>query len=100
MLVVMGRDCSAEQVQAVIQKIEKMGFKAHPIPGEGRTAIGITGNRSPIEPAEFETLPGVEEAIPVTRPYKLVSREVKPSDSIIRVGTVGIGGAGFGVIAG
>src|SRR5437867_1477828 len=100
MLIVMERDCSAEQIQAVIQKIEKMGFRAHPIPGEVRTAIGITGNRSPIEPAEFETLPGVEEAIPVTRPYKLVSREVKPSDSIIKVGRVRIGSPGFVVIAG
>src|SRR5881396_1181065 len=64
MLIVMERDCSAEQIQKVIQKIEVMGLKAHPIPGEVRTAIGITGNAAPIDPAEFETLPGVEEAIP------------------------------------
>ncbi len=100
MLIVMERDCSAEQIQRVIQKIEVMGFKAHPIPGEVRTAIGITGNAAPIDPAEFETLPGVEEAIPVTKPYKLVSREVKPYDSVIKVGPVSIGGPGFVVIAG
>lgn len=100
MLIVMERDCSAEQIQKVLEKIQKMGFKAHPIPGEVRTAIGITGNRGSVDPAEFESIPGVAEAIPVTKPYKLVSREVKSEDSIIKVGPVSIGGAGFVVIAG
>src|SRR5437867_12184331 len=92
MLIVMERDCSAEQIRRVIEKIEAMGFKAHPIPGETRMAIGITGNQAPIDPAEFETLPGVADAIRVTKPYKLVSREVKPSDSRIKVGAVTVGG--------
>src|SRR5437867_7766439 len=100
MLIVMERDCSAEQIRRVIEKIEAMGFKAHPIPGESRTAIGITGNAGPIDPAEFETLSGVADAIRVTKPYKLVSREVKPSDSLVKVGSVTIGGTGFVVIAG
>jgi len=100
MLIVMERECSTEQIRRVVEKIEAMGFKAHPIPGEIRTAIGITGNSGPIDPAEFETLPGVAEAIRVTRPYKLVSREVKPSDSRVKVGPVTIGGPGFVVIAG
>ena len=100
MLIVMERDCSAEQLQKVVEKIQKMGFKAHPIPGEVRTAIGVTGNRTPLDPAEFETLSGVESAIAVTKPYKLVSREVKQEDSRITVGPVTIGGTGFVVIAG
>jgi 3-deoxy-7-phosphoheptulonate synthase len=100
MLIVMERDCSAEQIQTVVQKVERMGFKAHPIPGEVRTAIAITGNREPIEPAEFESLPGVLQALRVTRPYKLVSRELKPNDSIVRIGMVRVGGPGFVVIAG
>ena len=100
MLIVMERDCSAEQIEKVVAKIERMGFRAHAIPGEVRTAIGVTGNRGPIDPAEFESLPGVQEAIRVTKPYKLVSREVKPSDSHIRVGDVTVGGTGFVVIAG
>src|SRR6185295_18905367 len=68
--------------------------------GEVRTAIGITGNRGSLDPAEFESLPGVDEAIAVTKPYKLVSREVKSEDSIIKVGPVSIGRTGFVVIAG
>jgi len=76
----------AEDVQRVCEKIESLGFRAHPMPGAQRTAIGITGNPGAIEPAEFESLPGVAEAIRVSKPYKLVSREVKSEDSLIRVG--------------
>jgi 3-deoxy-7-phosphoheptulonate synthase len=100
MLIVMERDCSADQIRKVVEKIEAMGFKAHPIPGEVRTAIGVTGNAVPVDPAEFESLAGVAEAIRVTKPYKLVSREVKPTDSKIKVGHVTVGGRGFVVIAG
>jgi len=76
----------AEDIERVCEKIERLGFRAHPMPGAQRTAIGITGNPGPIEPAEFEGLPGVAEAIRVSKPYKLVSREVKSEDSLIRVG--------------
>jgi 3-deoxy-7-phosphoheptulonate synthase len=86
-----------EDVRRVCEKIESMGFRAHPMPGAQRTAIGITGNPGPIEPAEFESLPGVAEAIRVSKPYKLVSREVKSEDSLIRVGP---GSAGVSPAAG
>ncbi|HSM79921.1 MAG TPA: 3-deoxy-7-phosphoheptulonate synthase [Bryobacteraceae bacterium] len=83
MLVLMKPHASGEDIRRVCSKIESMGFKAHPMPGAQRTAIGITGNPGPIEPAEFESLPGVVEAIRVTKPYKLVSREVKSDNSVI-----------------
>jgi len=85
-LIVMKPQARGEDVQRVCEKIEALGFRAHPMPGAQRTAIGITGNPGPIEPAEFESLPGVAEAIRVSKPYKLVSREVKSEDSLIRVG--------------
>jgi 3-deoxy-7-phosphoheptulonate synthase len=85
-LIVMKPQARAEDVQRVCEKIESLGFRAHPMPGAQRTAIGVTGNPGPIEPAEFESLPGVAEAIRVSKPYKLVSREVKSEDSLIRVG--------------
>src|SRR6185436_17032917 len=100
MLIVMERDCSAEQIQKVIEKIQKMGLRAHHISGEVRTAIGITGNKGPIDPAEFESIPGVGEAIPVTKPYKLVSREVKPEGTRVKVGPAVLGDRAFTVIAG
>jgi 3-deoxy-7-phosphoheptulonate synthase len=104
MLIVMKPQATEEDVRRVCGKIEAMGYRAHPMPGAQRTAIGITGNRGPLEPAEFEALAGVAEAIPVSKPYKLVSREVKNEDSVIRVGPpesgVMIGGKELAIIAG
>jgi 3-deoxy-7-phosphoheptulonate synthase len=104
MLVVMKPAASEEDVRGVCKKIESMGFRAHPMPGAQRTAVGITGNPGPLDPAEFESMPGVAEAIRVSKPYKLVSREVKTEDSVIHVGAgnpiVAIGGQELGIIAG
>jgi 3-deoxy-7-phosphoheptulonate synthase len=100
LLIVMAHDAPEEQIRVVVAKVESMGFRAHPIPGAERTAIGITGNSGPLNPAEFETLPGVRAAIPVTRPYKLVGREVRPEGTVVQVAGVAIGGPAFPVIAG
>jgi 3-deoxy-7-phosphoheptulonate synthase len=79
-------------IDRVCERIEALGFKPHIIPGEQRTAIGITGNSGPVDPAEFEDLPGVAEAIPVSKAYKLVSRETKPENTVVLVGDVPVGG--------
>ncbi len=79
------------EIARVREKIEALGFQAHVIPGEQRTAIGITGNSGPIDPAEFEDLPGVAEAIRVPKPYKLVSRETKPDNTVVAVNGVRVG---------
>jgi 3-deoxy-7-phosphoheptulonate synthase len=104
MLIVMKPQATEEQVRGVCAKIEAMGYRAHAMPGAQRTAIGITGNQGALEAAEFEILPGVAEAIRVSKPYKLVSREVKSEDSLIRVGTgesvVTFGGRELQIIAG
>jgi 3-deoxy-7-phosphoheptulonate synthase len=100
MLVVMEAGARPEQVEAVVRHIEKMGLKAHPIPGANRTAIGITGAQGVADPSIVETFPGVREVIRVTHPYKLVSREAKPDDSVINVGGVDVGGNGIVVIGG
>jgi 3-deoxy-7-phosphoheptulonate synthase len=91
-LIVMRQDATPEDVQGVVRSIEARGLRAHAIPGAERTAIGITGNQGPLEPAAFESLPGVLEAIRVSHPYKLVSREVKHEDTVVRVGGVPVGG--------
>jgi len=99
-LIVMRQDATAEHVAGVIAAIEARGLSAHAIPGAQRTAIGITGNEGPLETAVFEALPGVLEAIRVSHPYKLVSREVKPDESIVTIGDVAIGGRKLVVIGG
>jgi 3-deoxy-7-phosphoheptulonate synthase len=100
MLIVMEQGVSEEDIARVTAKIEALGYRAHPIPGALRTAIGVTGNSGPLDPAEFEILPGVKTAIPVTQPHKLVSREVKHEDSQITVSGRTLGGGRFAVIAG
>ena len=92
MLVVMKAQAGPQEIARVCERIETLGFKPHIIPGEQRTAIGITGNPGPIDPAEFEDLPGVAEAIRVSKPYKLVSRETKPENTIVFVNSVPVGG--------
>lgn len=79
-------------IARVCERIETLGFKPHIIPGEQRTAIGITGNSGPIDPAEFEHLAGVAEAIRVSKPYKLVSRETKPENTVVMVNGAAVGG--------
>jgi len=104
MLIVMKPQASEEDVRRVCEKIVSMGYRAHPMPGAQRTAVGITGNRGPLEPEKFESLPGVAEAIRVSKAYKLVSREIKQEDSLIHIGPsaggVTIGGRELAIIAG
>jgi 3-deoxy-7-phosphoheptulonate synthase len=93
-------DASGADVQKVLQVIEALGFRGHTLPGENRTAIGVTGNRGSIDPAHFENLPGVADAIRVTKPYKLISKELRPERSVIKVGNANIGGPELAMIAG
>jgi 3-deoxy-7-phosphoheptulonate synthase len=89
-----------EEIARVCEKIESLGFRPHVMPGAERTAIGITGNHGPVDAAEFESLPGVAEAIPVSKPYKLVSREVKPDNTVVDVAGVPVGGPELTLCAG
>jgi len=99
-LIVMQKNATQEQIDKVNEQIKKLGLTPVDIPGSQRIAIGIIGNTGPIDPELFIGLDGVKEAIPVSKPYKLVSREVKPDDTVIQIGDVRIGGNEFTVIAG
>src|SRR5262245_34540986 len=100
MLIVMDSAATAEDVARVVSTVESLGLQAHAIPGAQRTAIGITGNRGAIEPGAFENLPGVAEVIPVSAPYKLVSREAKRENTVVSIGGVPVGGPQVVVIGG
>src|SRR5436853_1624202 len=102
MLVVMQAHATEEQVRAVCQKIEKLGYRPHPMPGATRTAIGITGNKGEVEQGTLEEMAGVQEVIQVSKPYKLVSRDIKQDNTVIRfAGTEAtIGGPGLAIVAG
>ena len=101
MLVLMKVNATTDQIEQVCSAITEAGLRAHPLPGAQRTAIGVTGNSGPVEPGNFEDLPGVAEVIQVTKPYKLVSREMKADDTVVRFANgASIGGDELAVIAG
>ena len=100
MLIVMKADATDQQIEAAVRVIEELGYKPHPMPGATRTAIGITGNQGPVDPSHFETLPGVAEAIRVSKPYKLITLDLRPEKTIVRVGDATIGGDELAIIAG
>lgn len=100
MLVVMDQNATPAEIDAVVKVVQDKGYTARPIPGGERVSIGILNNKGPVEASHFLGLPGVKDAIPVTRPYKLVSREFKLEDSIIQVGNIPIGGDQMIIIAG
>src|ERR1700691_3419440 len=99
-LIVMRAQASEQDIAQVCAKIQSLGFRAHVMPGAERSAVGITGNHGPVPAEEFEGLPGVAEAIPVSKPYKLVRREVKPDNTIVDVAGVLVGGAELAICAG
>jgi 3-deoxy-7-phosphoheptulonate synthase len=96
----MKHDATDSQVEAVLRVIEELGFKGHPMPGATRTAIGITGNQGAVDPSHFENLAGVADAIRVSKPYKLISLDLRPEKTIVRVGDATIGGDELAIIAG
>src|SRR6266852_1477380 len=102
MLVVMQAHATAEDIRRVCDTIEGLGYRAHSIPGAERTAIGITGNKGEIEPGTLDEMPGVQEVIRVTKPYKLVSRDMKEDNTVVSFpGTdATFGGPGLAIIAG
>jgi 3-deoxy-7-phosphoheptulonate synthase len=100
MLVVMRNDSTKEQCRAVEEAIARMGYTPLPVPGAERTAICVTGNRTRVDASLLARLPGVLECIPVTKPYKLVSRETHPEDTVVVVGDVAVGGPDTVIVAG
>ncbi|HEX9425727.1 MAG TPA: 3-deoxy-7-phosphoheptulonate synthase [Pyrinomonadaceae bacterium] len=100
MLIVMKADATDGQIQAVVRVIEELGYRAHPMPGTSRTAIGITGNQGAVDPSHFEILPGVSEAVRVSKPYKLVTLDIRSEKTVVKVGDATIGGEELAIIAG
>jgi 3-deoxy-7-phosphoheptulonate synthase len=102
MLVVMKAQATQEEIKAVCDHIAQLGFRAHPLPGAQRTAIGITGNQGEVDRGNLESLSGVAEVIRVSKAYKLASRDVKDEDTVIRFpgARTTIGGRNLAVIAG
>lgn len=91
MLIVMNHKAGTKQIEAVTRAVEAMGLTAAPIPGSERTAIGVLGNKGYVDDSTIRDLPGVQEVIHVSKPYKLVSRDFHPKNTVVKVGTVEVG---------
>jgi 3-deoxy-7-phosphoheptulonate synthase len=89
-----------DEIDGVVRTVEQLGFRAHVMPGATRTAIGITGNQGMVDPTRFETLEGVFEVIRVSKPYKLITLDLQPDRTVLRVGDATIGGEELAIIAG
>jgi 3-deoxy-7-phosphoheptulonate synthase len=96
----MKSDATKGQIDGVVRTVEQLGFRAHVMPGATRTAIGITGNQGMVDPTRFETLEGVFEAIRVSKPYKLITLDLQPDRTVLRVGDATIGSEELAIIAG
>lgn len=101
MLVVMKHNASHDEIRHVAEVMQELGYEARPIPGRQRTSIGLIGNDGQVEPNLFQSLPGVLEVIPVSHPYKQVSREWREEDTVVQLGNgTRIGGREIVVMAG
>ena len=101
MLIVMRHGATDTEIRRVIAVVEEMGYKARPMPGVQRTAVGLVGNDGRVDASRLEGLPGVQEVIHVSKPYKQVSREWKAENTVVRLpGGVAVGGTDVVAIAG
>lgn len=100
MIIVMNHGSQKEEIQGVINRLEDMGFLIHLSEGVDRTIIGVIGDKSRLADCALEAWPGVEQVVPVMKPFKMVGRDFHPDDTIIRVGDLEIGGSNVHVMAG
>src|SRR5919197_5209692 len=100
MLIVMNASAGKGEIDRVVGVVESLGCRAHVMAGTSRIAVGITGNEGVLDTGPFANLPGVAEAIRVTKPYKLTALDVRPERTIVDVGGAQIGGGGLAIVAG
>ena len=101
MLIVMRHGATEEEVQRVVDVIVEMGYQAHRMPGAQRTAVGLVGNDGRVDASRLEGLPGVQDVIHVSQPYKQVSREWKAENTVVRLpGGLCVGGSDVVTMAG
>ncbi|MDO8756399.1 MAG: 3-deoxy-7-phosphoheptulonate synthase, partial [Elusimicrobiota bacterium] len=96
----MQSDHTKAQLKSVLEKVKSLKLKPHVIPGKLNVAVGITGNSGALDPHLFDAMPGVREAVRVSKSYKLAGRDFQHHDTIVPVGPFNIGGPGLIVIAG
>src|SRR3954464_9302866 len=104
MIIVLRRDATPEQVDHVLERIAELGLRPHVSQGQVRTIIGVIGDEGKLQTEPLSAIPGVEQVLPVLKPFKLASREMQRADTVVEVGTRGrsvkIGGGSLVMVAG
>src|SRR5262245_673666 len=100
MILVIRPDATDEQIEHIMQRIHELGFKPHVSKGEHRTIVGLIGDEQKPHADTIAAIPGVEQVLPILKPFKLASREFRKPDTVVRVGKVRIGGGHLAMIAG
>jgi len=100
MMIIMRTDASKEEIKEVVNRIKAHKMQAHLSQGEERTIIGVVGDGRPLEHGQFLHLPGVDRVVPISRPYKLASREFHPQNTVVNVNGLEVGGKDLVIIAG
>src|SRR5882762_11373154 len=100
MIIVLRPNSTEEQINHILERIQELGFKPHVSRGELRTIIGVIGDENKLQAEPLSALPGVEQVLPILKPFKLASREFHGEDSVVQVGPVHIGGGSMAMIAG
>src|SRR5207247_4213434 len=100
MIIVLRPGSSDQEIDHVVERIHELGFKAHLSRGELRTIIGVIGDESKLQAEPLQAIPGVEQVLPILKPFKLASRDFHKADTVVTVGRVKIGGGSLAMIAG
>src|ERR1044072_7901299 len=101
MMIVMRQDATEDQIEAVIARIESVGARAHRSPGEEGTVIGAIGDREHVQRLELEATPGADKVMPITKPYKLPSHQIRHGEmTVLEIGGRKVGGEHFALMAG
>ena len=100
MIIIMQPHSTAKQIAAVVARVETLGYRASLINGEETSIIGVIGDDRPIDRTQFELLDGVEKTVPVLKPFKLASRDMHPTDTLVPLNGTKVGGPKIAIIAG
>src|SRR5436853_4546634 len=100
MIIVLRANPTDAEIDHVIERIKELGFKAHLSRGELRTIVGVIGDENKLQAEPLAAIEGVEQVLPILKPFKLASREFHKADSVVRVGGVRVGGGHLAMIAG
>src|SRR5438309_3229252 len=100
MIIVLRPNSTEPQIDHILERIRELGLKAHLSRGELRTIIGVIGDENKLQAEPLSAIPGVEQVLPILKPFKLASREIHAHDTVVEVGRVKIGGGSMAMVAG